>query len=48
LVLLDENKPLHERFRALFTLKNMGGDTAVKVKLSITIILMNYLNFNFN
>lgn len=30
LVLNDENRPLKERFRALFTLKNIGGSCAIK------------------
>ncbi|ROT79601.1 Deoxyhypusine hydroxylase [Penaeus vannamei] len=28
-VLKDEKRPLKERFRALFTLRNLGGDTAI-------------------
>lgn len=28
-VLNDENRPLKERFRALFTLKNIGGKLAI-------------------
>lgn len=29
-LLNDKNRPLKERFRALFTLKNLGGPVAVK------------------
>ena len=29
-VLNDENRPLKERFRALFTLKNIGGKLAIE------------------
>ena len=29
MILIDENRPLKERFRALFTLKNLGGQTAI-------------------
>lgn len=29
-VLNDKSRPLKERFRALFTLRNIGGDKAVK------------------
>lgn len=29
-VLNDKNRPLKERFRALFTLKNIGGQTALE------------------
>ena len=29
-VLNDENRPLKERFRALFTLKNIGGKAAIE------------------
>lgn len=29
-VLNDENRPLKERFRALFTLKNIGGELAIE------------------
>lgn len=29
-VLNDQNRPLKERFRALFTLRNIGGPTALK------------------
>lgn len=29
-LLNDINRPLKERFRALFTLKNLGGATAIK------------------
>lgn len=28
-ILLDQNRPLKERFRALFTLKNLGGKEAI-------------------
>ena len=28
-ILIDKSRPLKERFRALFTLRNIGGDTAV-------------------
>lgn len=30
ILLNDKNRPLKERFRALFTLKNLGGPTAIK------------------
>lgn len=30
-VLSDTSRPLKERFRALFTLKNIGGETAIKM-----------------
>ncbi|KAK9505461.1 hypothetical protein O3M35_009516 [Rhynocoris fuscipes] len=30
-VLNDNSRPLKERFRALFTLRNIGGDTAIKL-----------------
>lgn len=29
-VLNDPSRPLKERFRALFTLRNIGGDTAIR------------------
>lgn len=29
-VLNDESKPLKQRFRALFTLRNIGGSTSIK------------------
>lgn len=29
-LLNDQNRPLKERFRALFTLKNLGGPVAIK------------------
>lgn len=29
-VLQDENRPLKERFRALFTLRNIGGPVAIQ------------------